>query len=399
MFWEPHRMENLPCSRLVCRARLAQWRPCALFFLLLFSLCVVHARTSYGFSSWLMRPHSSRFSQNSRIHCIAALFVFACLSFVSVFFLQKGFHFCCYSYVFLNILFFCSHSLISVFLSFLFFALIECMSFLMILCDLVFICLFFSFYILSSEKTKKSVFLMCFSFFFQREKFSFVFSPSSCFSLLQKKDFLFGCSCWLILKLPFFISSLFPSKKTFSTISLSECLLYLFISSFLHPLSTCSLCCLSGFSRFSHLFHPFKNLLSSCSLIVFVFYVSITFLFFCIFVNFCKTHFFCFFSFENLVFVCFFLLLDAFYIFFSCFCPFFLCLQIWFLVFLGKAIFLVWFLSLFIFFWCFWKDVVVFFKRRDIFLVFSFCFFFFSSFSVLLLFGIIFVCEIIRFIL
>ena len=197
--------------------------------------------------------------------------------------------------------------------------------------------------------------------FFQREKMSFVFSPSYCFSLLQKKDFLFGCSCWLILKLPIFISSLFPSKKTFSTISLLECLLYLFISSFLHPLSTCSLCCLSVFSRLSHLFHPFSNLLSSCSLIVFVFYVSFTLLFFCIFVNFCKTHFFCF--------------LDAFYIYFSMFLSFVSVSAKMVSLFLDKTIFLVWFLSLFSIFWCFWKDVV-FFKRRDIFLVFSFCFFF-----------------------
>ena len=63
---------------------------------------------------------------------LSALFVFACLFFLSVLFFfsqKKSFNFCFYSCVYLNILLFCSCSSISVFSLFLFFAYIECMSF------------------------------------------------------------------------------------------------------------------------------------------------------------------------------------------------------------------------------------------------------------------------------
>ena len=170
--------------------------------------------------------------------------------------------------------------------------------------------------------------------FFQREKLSFVFSPSSCFSLLQKKDFLFGCSCWLILKLPFFISSLFPSRKPFQQFPFWS---VFFTSSFppffilcphvLFVVSPCFLGSLTYFRPFKFAFFLFFDCL----------FVFCIYCFLSIFLYPCKllqNFLFLFFSFEKLVFVCFFLLLDAFYIYFSMFLSFFLCLQKWFLVFL-----------------------------------------------------------------
>ena len=93
--------------------------------------------------------------------------------------------------------------------------------FLMILFDLLFLCLFFfkkknSFYILFFE-LKNSVFLICFSFSFSKGEMSFVFSLSSCFSLLQKNFFSLKIRVDSF-EASFFISSLFPSKKPFQKI-------------------------------------------------------------------------------------------------------------------------------------------------------------------------------------
>ena len=193
------------------------------------------------------------------LFCLAlsALFVLAVL-----FFFSPEKHFCFYSFVFLNILLFCSHSLISVFPLFLFFLpLLNVCLFLTILFDLIFLfrffIYFFYFYILSLLKHKKSVFLMCFSFsFFRGEIVLCVFSFFLFFSSSEEGFYLWSFVL-THFEAFFFISSLFPSKKPFQNFSLLECLLYLFISSFLHPLSTCSICCLSVFSRFSHLFPSF----------------------------------------------------------------------------------------------------------------------------------------------
>ena len=70
-----------------------------------------------------------------------------------------------------------------------------------------------------------------------------MFSLSSCFSLLQKNFFSLKIrvdSFWSFL----FYLFTFPIQKTFSKNSFLESLLYRFISSFLHLLSTCSICCL-----------------------------------------------------------------------------------------------------------------------------------------------------------
>ena len=202
------------------------WFICCLFFLFGFSRFYPHV-FSFSFFCFLCLWPSFNTSIWQHLHFwyfysfVWHFYSFICfcmfiLSLCLVFFVfQKKFSFLfLFLCVFEHSPFFCSDSLIPVFP--LFFALIEYMSFLMILFDLVFLFRFFSFYIpfLNFFLKKKN---WCFSrvspfLFFQKEKFSFVFSPSS-FSLLQKKDFLFGCSCWLILKLPFFISSLFPFQK------------------------------------------------------------------------------------------------------------------------------------------------------------------------------------------
>ena len=219
-----------------------------------------------------------------------------------------------------------------------------------------------------------------------------MFSPSS-FSLLQKKDFLFGCSCWLILKLPFFISSLFPFQKLKKK-SLLECLLYLFISSFLHPLSTCSICCLSVFSRFSHLFPPFEIFLFFDCLFVFLYLLLSLHI-----SNPCKllqNSLFLFSSVSKILgFVCFLFLLD---IFLHLFSMFFLCLEKWFLVFC----FFFWLSFLVLFFNSFLKKILflMFWFFHQIGEVTSSFFLFlpFLFFSVLCFFKS-FVCEIIVFIL
>ena len=101
---------------------------CCLFFLFLFSRFY---HMCFPFLSCVFSVYDLLFKTSIWKICIVclltllfgtftALFVFACLSFLS-FFLQKGFHFCCYSCVFLNILLFCLHSLISVFPLFLVF--------------------------------------------------------------------------------------------------------------------------------------------------------------------------------------------------------------------------------------------------------------------------------------
>ena len=120
---------------------------------------------------------------------------------------------------------------------------------------------FFFYYFLLSHtlfsKIQNSVFLICFSFSCSEGEIFLCVCSFFLFSWEEK------ISLWLLVlthfEASFFISTLFLSKKPFSKNSLLECLLYLFISTFLHPLSTCSICCLSVFSRFSNFFPPFKK--------------------------------------------------------------------------------------------------------------------------------------------
>ena len=337
----------------------------SLFFLLVFSFLphVFYFSFFCFLCLWLLLKTSI---WNFCIVCIftllfgtcTALFVFACLSFLSVlFFFKKKFPFLFYSCVFLNILLFL--------LSFFNF----CFSFVYFFCpywmhvffdDSLWLGFPFSFFLLLHT-------LFSFSLFPKGENFLSVFSFFLFFSSSEE-----GFSLWSFvlthLEASFFYLFIFFKK------SFLECLLYLFISSFLHLLSTCSICCLSVFSRFSHLFPPFKIFL--------VLWFSLCFLYLLLSLHFsnpCKllqNFLFLFFPFEKLVFVCFFLLLDAFlHLFFHVL--FFLCLEEWFLVFFFWLSFLVLFFILlfkkilFLMFWFFQQN-----GEGDIFVFFFFVPFF-----------------------
>ena len=73
-------------------------------------------------------------------------------------------------------------------------------------------------------------------YYFKKEKYSFAFSLSSCFSLLWKSIFVMQNLCLLILKFPFF-SLHFPlTKKPFQQVPFQNVFFSLF-PPFVHPLS------------------------------------------------------------------------------------------------------------------------------------------------------------------
>ena len=151
----------------------------------------------------------------------------------------------------------------------------------------------------------------------------FLFSP-----LHYEKLFFHKKLCWLFLKLPLFF---FTKKYSLSAAPMQhfhffECLFCLFILSFcsssIHLFSFFVSPC---FFRFFRHFIIFSNF--SCSWIVSSFSLSISFIHNVL--NLCKLLLNFLFSFlpQNTIFLCFLYLLDMFYIYFSCFVLFFLCLE------------------------------------------------------------------------
>ena len=239
---------------------------------------------------------------------------FFCFSFLSVFFLltkNKVSFFVFYSLVFFNMILFCSLSWTSVSPLFLFywpfwsflvwrFSLIRLSFFCPFLfshityCNFFNInwcCEFFPFLFFFFFFEKETVFFMC---FFQMEKYSVVFSLSSCFLFFRKTVFLLKKLCLLSLWLP--VSSLhfstenvfniFPSKMS----SLPLCSSLLFI---LYPLVVffLSLRVFPFLSHFSPLWQIF--LVFYCR-IVFSIFIFLYCIYLCILVNVCKTIFLCF---------------------------------------------------------------------------------------------------------
>ena len=166
------------------------------------------------------------------------------------------------------------------------------------------------------------------------EKYSFVFSLSSCFFSSLENFFVIGNLCLLILKLPFLTLHFFHQKNIFQHFLL-ECLLCLFVSSFRSSsVRLFSSVCLFLFSRF------FFNLFFVLSTFSFFLYFYRLFVFYGLlssqhFLYPCKrlqnSRFLFSFSPTKIGFVCFFFCWTLFTFIFHTFCPFF-CLEKWFLV-------------------------------------------------------------------
>ena len=242
-------------------------------------------------------------------------------------FFKKASFFVLIPVCFLNNLLFCPHSLISVFPLFLVFCPFECVPFLMILFDLVFLFGFFlskkqTSFTYSLLKIKNSVFLVCFPFSFFKGR-----NCPLCFLLLPVFLFFRRRIFFLVVRVDSFWSFLFylftfPIQKPFQKLPFWN---VFFSSSFPpffilcpHVLFVVSPCFLSSPTLFLLLIFVFF----SCSLIVSLFSVSNTLLtILCILVNFCETPFFCFLLFPKYSFlsVSFFFLLDIFSHLFSMF--------------------------------------------------------------------------------
>ena len=116
-------------------------------------------------------------------------------------------------------------------------------------------------------KRKKTSHLFPLFDFFERAKYSFVF-----FSVFLFFFFFIENLCLLILTLPFFCSlHCFHIQKTFSTLSLLECLLCLFIFPLVLPKSICSLFLSLGVFSLLSPCRPFLNFLFSLSFVVSLF--------------------------------------------------------------------------------------------------------------------------------
>ena len=261
---------------------------------------------------------------------------------------------------FLNICF--SH------VSFIFVVLFECISpffWRFSLIWLYFSCLFFPPFTHSPFFSTTTFLLnrVCCLFFLKK---SFLLLPV--FSLHQRKL----CQ-WKFVLTHFETSDfeLFTFTSTISTFSLLECLLCLFIPSFfVHPLSTCSLSCLSVFSRFFHFFAIFN--------FPFFLVLDCLFNFLFLFSSVPKKDFVCF----PVCWTCFTFIFPALY----CFSVSWgmvsrFCLNSPFLFSCSFSFTFITFL-----FWCIWK--MLFFQQNgeDIFCFFLFLPFFFSSFFCSLVF-------------
>ena len=200
-------------------------------------------------------------------------------AFLSLFFEKKFpfFNLTC----FWTLTLFCSLSSVTVFPLFLFFLKKRFSSiWLFFFCFLLFLLSPF----FQQKMLKKNNYLFSFSFW---EKNSFYFEKEKNFSFVSTSWFfwkgeIFLCVFSVFLfffhrkfvfthfdtSFFFLVSSLFPHQKTFSTLSLLECLLCLFIFPLVLPKSICSLFfCLSVFSRCLHLLALFKILFFLCLLL------------------------------------------------------------------------------------------------------------------------------------
>ena len=286
---------------------------CCLFFLFLLSLSL---RNTY-----LTLLHFQKLL--CFLNIFTNLYVFACSSFLSVFFFSI-FLFCVYSLVILDILLFCSLSWTSVFPMFLFLlSFLNAFFFLKILFDLII--LFLPFFLLlhtllSFSKTTffTKLFLCLLSPFFEKKK---VLSPSSCFFTSLEKT----------LSLKIWVESFWNFRFWTLHIHLHQFNIFRFGMSAL-PL----------YSLLLFILYPlFLSFVSPCFLVSFTFFAILIFFFSWSWIV-SLTFFFCSLLFQKKTRFCLFpFLLDMFYIYYFLPCLVFLCLEKWFFVFV---------LSFFVFF-------------------------------------------------